>query len=594
MNENKFLEPINNKDWVLKDGILVHRSTIRPTPVPDLGRDVITYITFEELFPSEKNSEQLIKDGFNRFWLKDIVQVLAKVHYAATPFYHKASLEENKIMVAFLEPEQLAIVSNPTEPRKIISRQQLLANLRLAFLYSPDDPEKLKVFGNEKEFGKLIHRITDFMEEIKGPEVEKLPKPEARKKLYLSFARNMVFNEALAFANSLTRYWYIFNHVAYIKRNRGFKLKARFKKATGTDFNYLTAVGFVIWGFYLEKERKKRLSEPHEFIFNKNYFRKTNKNSRQKLLMGLKNLAGNLDYFKAEFSGQKTGIGQHFSFNPFWRKPIFQTEKDAYYLLDTKYLEERLSSGAFWFIFDKASSDTERQNLKGKWGNIFEDYVNLLVKKSFPAKPKRVYSEIDGEETGGTDLIIYYPDTLFLIEITTKQVAYNQWIESNDAELEKSLKRILIKDNKSKGRVVKLQETIQKLKRGELKLEGVDMTKIKKFVPIILFEKSPPMHNRIWHLYSDLLEVNGVTDKSFLEDLEFWGVEELEFILADVLKGKSLPEIIKEKEDAGYYKDSTRNFYILHRKHFDKHPVIAEAFEKVSDQHKKILFKKIK
>ncbi len=110
---------------------------------------------------------------------------------------------------------------------------------------------------------------------------------------------------------------------------------------------------------------------------------------------------------------------------------------------------------------------------------------------------------------------------------------------------------------------------------------------------VILFEKAPPMYNRLWHFYQEFLEKNGIKDKSFLDELEFWDIEELEIIFADILKGKSLPDIMKEKEDRGFYKDSVKNFYILGRRHIDKHPILGEAFTKMTDQHKKILFKKL-
>lgn len=558
----------------------------------DLERDVISYITFEELFPKENNSADLIRNGFEEFWKEDIVQVIAKINYAASNFYYKSSDEEAKIIAAFVGVKQREIISILHNSRKMLSRQQLLANLRLAFLLASDDDKKKKVLGEEELFGKLIYRITDFMEETKGPDILPLPRAAAKKKLYLSFARNMVFNEPATLVLGLTRYWYIFNKVAYTKKYKKFGLKGKFKKATGTDFNALTAVGFAIWGFYSEPNREKRLSQPNEFIFNKNYFRKVNPSSKRKLLKALKNLSGDFKHFQTEFAMQPSKIGEHFSFNPFWRKPIIHSAKNAYYILDMKYLEERLGMGAFWFIFDSANTGEERKKVKGEWGNIFEGYVNQLVKETFIKKRQRVFSEIDGDETGGVDFIICYPDTLFFIEVTTKQVAYNQWIESNDSDLDKSLKRILIKDDKSKGRVIKLQECIEKVKTGTLKLEGVDVKKIKNFIPIVLFEKAPPMHRRLWHFYDNLLTNNGISDRKFLDDLDFWDIEELEMLFSDVLKGKSLPTILKEREEAGYFKDSIRNFYIIHRNHFDKHPLLKKAFKQMTDHIKKVLFKK--
>lgn len=584
---------IQRERWIVKNGLLIPLNAVQQkSNIPNLNRDVIAYISFEELFPSEKNTELIIQEEFNQFWLRDIVQVLAKIHYAASPFYHRQSLEDYKIIAAFLNPQQNKFLLDQREVRKSISRQQLLANLRLAFIYAPDDPGKLKVLGHEKEFGKLVYRITDLMEEPKTYDTTGLSLPESKKKLSLSMARNIAFNESETFARAFTRYWYIFNRIAYKKKHRDFKLKGRFKKATGTDFNHMAAVGFASWAFYSKPEREKRLAQPHEFIFNRNYFKNTNANTRRKLLQALKTLSGDWGYFKAEFSKQGKGTGQHFSFYPFWRKPILQQEKEAFYILDSQYLEERLSMGAFWFIYDEAIKQGTADYVKGRWGNIFEDYVEFLVKETFAKNPAKVFSFIDSHQEGSVDLIICYPDTIFLIEITTKQVALKSWLECNEAEIEDYLKRILIKDNRNSGKAASLYKSIEKIKKGEIKLEGVNITKIKKFIPVILFEKAPPMYNRLWPFYQDFLERNGITDRGFLDELEFWDIEELEIILADILKDKSLSDIMKEREDSGFYKDSVKNFYILGRKHIDKHPALGEAFTKMTDQHKKMLFKK--
>lgn len=559
----------------------------------DLDRDTITYVTFEDLYPKEKNSISAVRKEYSDYFIKDVMQVLAKINYFASHSYYKAMDEEVKIIAPFLDKDSLSILLIRKNQRKALSRQQLLASIRSAFLYCSNDSKAKKVFGNEKAFGKLIYRITDFMEDINKKDKTDLSKWPGKKKLYISFARNMVFNEGSTFVLSLSRYWYIFNRVAAKQKHRSIRLKRLFSKATRTDYNYLLSVGFAIWGFYSEKERSKRLSEPHEFLFSSSYFRKTNETSRHKLIKGLKNLSAPVQYYQDEFKKQKPISGQHFSLNPFWRKPILHSEKDAYHIIDIKYLEERLTTGGFWFIFDEVVADNKlASELKGKWGLLVEEYVNQLVKKTFPTRPKTVFSEIDGDETGGVDLIIVYPDTLYFIEITTKQVAYNIWIESDETKIEESLKRILIKDNKSKGRVVKLQESIQKVRDGTLKLEGVDVTSIKNFIPIVLFEQAPPMHRRLWQFYEHLLVENGISDRKFLDDLDFWDIEGIEMLLADVEKGKILPEILKEKEDAGYFKDSLRNFYIIKRNHFDKHSVIEAAFKLATSYFTKILFSK--
>lgn len=580
--------------WVFSDGLLVPKWTIQQKSKNDLDKDTLTYSTFKELFPGEPNSKASIKKEYGEFWLYDIIETLAKINYVVFfTQYQKTTKEDFAIALHFLKETAIFNYLENKEIRKIITRQQILANMRLSFLYASDVQTGKIVRGNEKSFGKLIYRATDYLESYALFKNHKNPTEKERKQLYLSLARNLFFNEPSNFALALTRYWYIFNKVAYRGRNKKTRLKQLFKTATKTDYNKLLAVGFAIWGFYCESNKNQRLSKPEEFLFSDGYFKDTREKVRKKLSKTLDVIAGDYRYYKTEFANIKSR-GEHFYLNPFWKKPILRNSRGAYCALDIKFLEERLTEGAYWMIFDyllseKASKSTLSQ-FGGQWGYIFEDYVYDLVKSTFPEKPLRVLFENEGDKTGGVDIIIVYPDALFLIEITTKKVPYDHWIDSNYSNIKKSLYRILIQDDKSKGKVVKLYEAIKKIRSGKITIDGYDISNIKTYIPIVLFEKSPPMHRYLWHIYDSFIQKNGITDRRFLDDLDFWDIEELEMVLADVQRGGSIPKILREKESAGFFKDSIKNFYVIHRKHFDKHSLIDAAFEEMTTGFTKILF----
>lgn len=584
---------LNPDAWAVKDGLLVPRWIVGvPIQPPPLDRDVLAYASFKELWPLEPNSFNLLKREYSKFWVDDVVQVLCKLNFTASFFHYRPTLEDLKMMQGFLGDLQIFFALKHSKNRKLLSRQQLLSNLRCAFLYASADSNDLKVLGHEKEFGRLFFRVTDFMEDYIKDDDDLRTWPK-KKKLYISLARNAVLNEASTFMLSLTRYWHIFNKTAYIHKHRSKRLKKMFHDATGTDFNYQLAVGFAIWGFYSEPNKSQRLSAPHEFLFSKRYFNKLSDNSRRKLLKALDNLARKTAYFKKELA-QIRGIGQFFLFIPFMRRPIFQTSGDTYYILDVDYLEQRISSGAFWYILDTYKRGKEMSRIKGVWGELFESYVEELFRATYTARPKRVFFEADGDDTGNIDIVVYYPDTILFIEITAKSSALTEWASGNEEQIDSSLRRILVQDDKSKGKVKKLFEAIKRARNGELKLEGVDLSSVKKFIPVVLFEKSPPMHNRLWQYYDRLLQNEGITDRRFLDDLDFWDIEEAEMLLADVVVGKALPDILEEKERVRFFKDSIRNFYTIHRKGHGKHPLIESSFEEMTNLISKILFKPLR
>lgn len=592
MNGKKpVLRPVN---WVNKNGLFVpHWIADKSNKPPPLSRDVIAYASFKELWPLEKNSMDLLKSEYSKFWMDDIVQVLCKLNFASSFFHYRPTLEDLKMMKGFLGDLQIFFALQHHKDRKLLSRQQLLANIRCAFLYASNAQESLKVLKNEKMFGKLLFRVTDFMEDHVKAEDDDLKKWPGKKKLYISLARNAIFNEASTFVLSLTRYWHIFNKTAYSLKHSKKRLKKMFRDATGTDFNYQLAVGFAVWGFYSEPRKEERLSTPHEFMFSKRYFNKLSENSRRKLLKALDNLAGDFAFFRDGLI-EISGTGQFFLFVPFMRKPIFKASANTFYIIDGGYLEQRISSGAFWYILDQYKRGNEMSRIRGIWGELFESYVAELFKATYSNLPVNVFFESDGDDTGNVDVVVHYRDTLVFIEVTAKNSALTEWASADESQIEKSLKRILVQDNKSKGKVKKLFQAIEKARKGELEMEGVDLSIIKKFIPIVLFEKSPPMHNRLWQYYDRLLQEEGITDRRFLDDLDFWDIEEAEMLLGDVVSGKALPDILMEKEQAGFFKDSVRNFYMLHRKSFSKHPLIESSFDEMTDSFSEILFKPIK
>jgi len=554
-----------------------------------LEKDTLTYCTFEELFPREKNSLQIIKQELSSFWLNDLMQVLAKLNYLVSfSQYRKTDPEEIKFMSHFLSKETMGLFLSKYPHRKLVTRQQMLATIKLAFLYASSDDRSLRVLNNEEKIGKILFRSTDFLENYEPAENRTQLSPKERQNLYATFARNLLFNEGYTFVTSLVRYWHIFNKTSLIKRNKSVGWRTLFKKITGVRFNYFIAIGFTIWAFYQEKNKFQRITQPHEFLMSDRYFKHTSSYKTKNLSQALNLICGDYDFYKQFFQKENSKDWGPFFFWPLWEKPLLKNEFGSYFLLDFNYLERKFFAGIFWLMFDSFDNSQEKHLLKSNWGYLFEDYVFQIANKSYPPKPKRTYREI----TGLVDLVIYYPDTIFFIEITTKNVPHNYWMQASYQEIKKSLERILIKEGKSKGKVVQLLEAIEKLKSGEVVLEGVDISKIKRFIPIILFENAPPRHRMLWHIYEAILKEHGISKHEFLTNIEFWDIEEFEMVMADVAEGRSLLEIMKDKSNFQSPKDTIRNYYMFHRGGRSKHPLIEESFEIMTDGFSKTLFRK--
>lgn len=519
--------------------------------------NIIAYLTFSEIFPNEPNSIEEIKKIYLTYFNRDILQVLGKLNYILATKYD-GKVDDYPFANAILFDSKIVGLDKWRGVRKYASRQQMLSNLKMAILCASDNPKKF-VHNDKKKFGKLIYRITEYLEGALKDSHE----PEIVRAL---MARNMLLNSSLNFYLAIARYYYIFNKLSFGNKQY---FKDFFKKYLKIDFNFYLWVGFAIWGFYERKNYKHRLSKPNEFILSGNYFAKANKYTKKNYSKAISLISNNIEGFKKELIKEEKLNGELYSFQAFFRSPLIR-DKDTFFLLDKHYLEQRITEGAFWQIFDDAKSNNLKRKLKGYWGKVFERYVYDLIKSVYK-DDERIVSEIADtkQETYGVDVLLNYPKTLITIEITTRKIPYNVWIEANPKNTKKFIKELLIGNGK-RGKAVQLHDLWLKIKNKEAKIENITDLGITRIIPIIVFEDVPPVHQGLWAIYEEVLLECGLR-KEFVDTLIFWSVKDLETALGLVEEGKSLIDIIDSASKSGYLHDSINNF-LNHTKQKVRYP----------------------
>lgn len=516
--------------------------------------NIIAYLTFSEIFPNESNSIEEIKRIYSTYFNKDIIQMFSKLNYILETKYD-GKVDDFPFANAILLDSKILNLEQWRGKRKYISRQQMLSSIKMAILYSNSSGKLVK--DNKEESGKLLFRVTDYLE----GKLNESHKPEIVRAL---MARNMLFNSSLNFYLAIGRYYYLFTKLFFDGKT---KFEDLFRKYLKINFNFYIWMGFAVWGFYEKKNYQIRLSKPNEFVFSNNYFRLTNSYTRKNYDKVINLISNSIEGFKKELIKEEKINGELYSFQAFFRSPLMRDDQ-FFYLLDMKYLEQRITEGAFWQILDKAKSNRLKRKLKGYWGKVFEKYVYDLIKSVYKDE-KRIASEIVRDETYGVDILVYYPKTLITVEITTRKIPYNAWIEANPAKTEKLIRELLIGSNK-RGKVAQLYDLWLKIRNKKAVVKDIQEADTTRIIPIIVFEDVLPIHPGLWAIYEKIFKEEGYK-KEFTDSLMFWSIKDLETALGLIEEGKSFIDIVDDISSAGYLKDSVNNF-LSHSKRKVRYP----------------------
>jgi len=539
--------------------------------------NIIAYITYKELFPAKSNTFDEIKTEFAKYFRDDIVQSIIKTSYIIGEKYGWSNLSSSTVAFDMLRKVDPKILSVLKENRIFFSRQQMLASVKLALLYSSPDIHSSLIKDHFDDLGELIFRITDHLDD------ETVSDPDS---LRVNVLRNLIFNSGFDLPLAVSRYSYIFNDLIGPKYN-GKTVNELFKDFFGIDFNFYLAIGFSIYGFYDKHNFEKRLSSPAEFNFSDHYFANTNIYTKENYQKVTSLISGTCQSLKDELVSEERANGKFFSYQAFFRKPIIYN-KPVYYLLDKKYLAKRITVGSFWQILDHLKTDEEKQTFKGIWGKLFERYAYELTIDVYKDKT-RVLSEIVGDNTYGVDLIIHYPNTLVLIEVTTRKIPYNTWIDANPSTIKQQLFNLLIGTNK-RGKAMQLFELWKGIKQKNVTLDSIDISSIHRVIPIIVFEDTVPVHEGCWNLYSKILTDNEI-DNEFAADLLFWDIEEYEYALAYVEEGQSIPQIIDNQIRTNFKHNPFSNYLIFSGQTMKRSKFVERLFKKYTNNLTSTLFR---
>lgn len=558
-----------------------------------IDKCVARYTNYREIYEGTdkiENNENLFFKEISEFDFNDTLQSLAKLNYLLSEGYYRRNPEE-LIYIDQLFSGRLRKRLRDLwyRGRKIFFRQQMLALIKTSIVKN-DKRKNKKLVGEDLEsFGRVIFRVTDLTESDLFEKETRAKSKKQRKKIRLAnLFRNIHFNSTQRFEYLLPRYWTIYfeciREAEQLYPDEIFPIAREFRKATGLDLELFVFLSFGLYAHYLKPEKSVLIKKPSRFLISDEYFRNLKTQVRKKARRIFSTLAYSKRGFKKEFELEdKKGGSFYFNFQPFWRKPFYKLNETTYFLLDLQYFQEKITLGIYGEINDyylshrkevdneeKRKIDKKRNTLNAFTGRCLEIYVKDLLRRLYSSRPllaSRLFSEIEGHSTGGVDFIVCYPDCLIFIEVTISGIRHNTVLNADLDKIEKEIKQIFFsaKNRKSKGKVVQLDDAINKFRNGRLNNLGIDPKMIKKIYPILILEKGIPVVPSMVSRYRGWIRKKGLLD-AYVQDFVFIDLEELEMLETLISQGITLPDIIEDYKGSEYKDWPFKNFLYFERK----------------------------
>lgn len=596
--------------WVQTPLLTVPRDYLpkKPKGNTPIDKSIGEYVTYREIYEGTdkiENNEGLFFKEISEFDFNDVLQSLGKLNYLLSEGYRQKNPEELIYVDQLFSGELRKRLRNFWRlGRKIFYRQQLLGLIK-ANIIKNDERKDKKLVGKDLEgFGRVMFRVTDFTESDLIEKATRAKSEEERKKINIGIlCRNIHFNSTHHFGNILPRYWTIyFECMKEAKRlypGQTFPIARKFRKVTGLDLEVFIFLAFGLYGRYLTAEKSILMGKQGEFLIGNQYFQNLKPRVRKRAKRIFSILACSKRDFKKEFESEdRKGGSFYYNFQPFWRKPFYKLNKNAYFLLDPEYLQEKITFGIYGEINDyylrcrekvcnrkKQKIDKKRTALNAFTGRCLEIYVKNLLKRMYPTHPslaRRLFWEGQGDSTGGVDFIVYYPTSLVFIEVTISGIRHNTVLTGDFAEIEKEIRQIFFsaENRKSKGKVVQLNDAINSFKKGDLAGLKIDPRTIKQFYPVLVLEKGVPIIPPVFATYLKWIQEKELL-QGHLGNFTLIDLEELEIVESLVAKGAELPEILEHYKSSGYKGLPFKNFLSFERKGIPPNQFLNSQLEKM-------------
>jgi hypothetical protein len=547
------------------------------------------YIDYRELFegtPHARNSLSSYRRDLRQFQSVDILHIFSKLNCFCAKVYQSP---ESKIPLELLKPIaektlHKRLVKSWRRGKVLLTRQQLLGSLKFTLLWNVSETkDQVKVEEDLPRFFRVLYRITDFLQNPLEKELRACENEEAKDRTWFA---NLALMQEFCSAPTVPYLWLRYrllygdcvNQVRQSFPKENFRLHEKFNEITGLDLELFARLVMVIWLHY----ENIKPTDTSRFLVGPEFFAKLKQEIREKAKTILSKISLNQEQFRQSFKEyDRESRNTYYSYQPFWRKPLLKIQEDLYFPIDMEYLGYKSGQGIYFEINDalllreqSASEkevcqiEKERHSLMAFMGRVVEAYVyNLLNRIYGNGVLRRLFTQMDKDETGGVDFVIVYADSVVLVEVTALALRHNTLLTADWSEISRDIREIFFggTDGKSKGKIKQLDDAIKIFTAEKLAELGCDLGKAPTIYPLLVMQKSIPCLIHHIECYKDWFQEEQLLGQH-RNRFEIVDLEELELLEPLLKEGETLPHILNgwNTERASY--GTFHNFLLKSKK----------------------------
>lgn len=479
----------------------------------------------------------------------DLVEVLARINIV---YYHnQTDGKVTPIPVEFFPPgvAERIIKIHRGNPTVFVPRSSLLY-LQMLVLRFGNYKERALPRDNKLTIGKILLGAANFSE---GPDTGKIALRGTALKGYLY--SNFLLNRTKDLAAVIGRYWHFLTHYSAALRPH-FDVGDKISKAIGHPSDRETALIFGLISHYLAKTPREYEKNPHAFLTPYSYFDATTTPAIAGAGRALLDTLSRTQPTFATYLREQKHPKSAYDCRAIFDTPYFRVN-DVVLPLDISFLGDQASLGLYFRAYTELRKTNAHQPLAEAWGRVFEYHISQLLEYEMPGMlGKRLFCEsLHGFEN--CDFIVRDGQTLVFMEATIAGVPALRSLSGNWKRIKESMDTILFtREQGALGKAFQMATAVERFKKGELKLPGVDPNYIKRIIPVLITEHGiPQIPTIVDELRGEIRQKTGMAEAS---SFEFWDIDELE--LASSQFKNSISDLIEKKHLGDYRNFPMKNF----------------------------------
>jgi len=260
-------------------------------------------------------------------------------------------------------------------------------------------------------------------------------------------------------------------------------------------------------------------------------------------------------------------------------------------------LLEALTHGLYHRLLNAPGrSETERHQFMTYVGEVFGDYVDRLLVRTFGSSPLlRRYIEAaelrsalpgkKGQQPPVCDGVLLYGDAVVLIETKAKFFSLAARTGESYEEYDKKLDEIFV------GAARQMHATIDAIEGGALRALGLDPAHIKAYFPVIVSLERLPLRGPIYGHVTKQIGLAGLLDQPAgrVRPVQLLEADDLEIIEPALANGVDLRELLQRKiDDERFIGETFINFApgVREKRLAARNEYLSVAFRDLGDRAK--------